>query len=191
MKREQVKEKYKWKIEDIFSSDEEWEKCFKEAENSLDFAKYSGKLSSKTALLKLLKENDEYSKTLTRLAVYAHMRNDEDRGVSKYSAYNSKVGALWSKYATELSFYEPEMAMLDNDYLNSLIYDKDFYDYDYDIKRIIKGKPHVISEAEERLIGMAGEVLDSFYESFGMIDNLDLPLPEIEWEGKTTKLTHG
>ena len=191
MKREQVKEKYKWKIEDIFSTDEEWEKCLERAEKSLDLAKYAGKLSSKTTLLKFLKENDAYSKTLERLAVYAHMRNDEDRGVSKYNSYKSKVGALWAKYATELSFYEPEMAKLDDKYLNSLIADKDFSDYDYDIKRIIKGKPHVISEAEERLIGMAGEVFESFIESFGMIDNLDLPLPEIEWEGKMTKLTHG
>ncbi len=191
MKREQVKERYKWKIEDIFSSDEEWEKCFENAEKCLDLAKYAGKLSSKTTLLKFLKENDEYGKTLERLAVYAHMRNDEDRGISKYSSYKSKVGALWAKYATELSFYEPEMAKLEDDYLNSLISDKEFSDYDYDIKRIIKGKPHVISEAEERLMGMAGEIFDSFYESFGMIDNLDLPLPDIEWEGKTTKLTHG
>jgi len=191
MKREQVKERYKWKIEDIFASDEEWEKAFEKAEKSLNFSKYAGKLSSKTELLKFLKENDDFAIQIERLAVYSHMRNDEDRGVSKYNSYQSKVGALWSKYATELSFFEPEMAKLDDSYLNSLIEDEEFSDYDYEIKRIIKNKPHVISEAEERLIGMAGEIFDTFYESFGMIDNLDLPLPEIEWEGKTTKLTHG
>lgn len=191
MKREQVKEKYKWKIEDIFSSDEEWEKCFEKAEKSLAFAQYAGKLSLKDSLLKFFKANDEYSKTLGRLAVYAHMRFDEDMGVSKYNSYQSKIGALWAKYATELSFYEPEMAKLDDGYLKALIADKEFSDYDYELKRIIAGKPHVISEAEERLIGMAGEVFGSFRESFGMIDNLDLPLPEMEWEGKTIKITHG
>lgn len=191
MKREQVKEKYKWKIEDIFSSDDEWEKCFEKAEKSLAFAQYAGKLSLKDSLLKFFKANDEYSKTLGRLAVYAHMRFDEDRGVSKYNSYQSKIGALWAKYATELSFYEPEMANLDDGYLKALIADKEFFDYDYELKRIIAGKPHVISEAEERLIGMAGEVFGSFRESFGMIDNLDLPLPEMEWEGKTIKITHG
>ena len=38
---------------------------------------------------------------------------------------------------------------------------------------------------------MAGEILDGFYDNFSMIDNLDLPLPEIEWEGKKIKLSHG
>lgn len=191
MKREQVKEKYKWKIEDIYPTDEEWEKTFKKAEKNLAFSHYAGKLSDKATLLKFLRENEEYGKDLERLAVYAHMRNDEDRGVSKYNAYKAKIGALWAKYATELSFYEPEMAKLSDEYLNSLVADKDFSDFDYDIKRIIAGKPHVVSEAEERLVGMAGEIFESFIESFGMIDNLDLPLPEIEWEGKKTKLTHG
>ncbi len=191
MTREQVKEQYKWKIEDIFATDEDWEKAFKKAESNLDLSLYSGKLGQKDELLKFLKANDEFSISLERLGVYAHMRNDENRGVSKYNSYKAKVGALYSKYAAELAFYEPEMAKLDESYLNSLISDKDFADYDYQIKRIIKGKPHVISQAEEKLIGMAGEIFDSFIESFGMIDNLDLPLPEIEWEGKKTKLTHG
>lgn len=191
MKREQVKEKYKWKIEDIFPSDEEWEKCFETAEKSLTFSRYAGKLSDNATLLKFLKENDGFGKNLERLAVYAHMRNDEDRGVSKYSAYKSKIGALWSKYATELSFYEPEMVKMPDGYLDALIADKDFADYDCDLKKIKRNKPHVLSEAEERLIGMAGEIFDTPYETFGMIDSLDLPLPEIEWEGKKTKLTHG
>ena len=38
---------------------------------------------------------------------------------------------------------------------------------------------------------MSGEILDGFYENFSMIDNLDLPLPEIEWNGETVNLSHG
>ena len=37
MKREQVKERYKWKIEDIYPSDEEWEKDFENLQSRLDF----------------------------------------------------------------------------------------------------------------------------------------------------------
>ncbi|MDE6868723.1 MAG: oligoendopeptidase F [Clostridia bacterium] len=191
MKRSEVKEKYKWKIEDIFSSDEEWEKTFDKTEKSLDFSKYAGNLSDSDTLLKFFKANDEFDKNLSRLAVFAHMRHDEDASVSKYTAYYAKVGALNSKYATELSFFEPEMARQKESYLNSLLSDKRFSDYDYELKRIIARKPHTVSEAEERLIGMSGEILGSFYESFSMIDNLDLHLPEIEWEGEKVNLSHG
>ena len=69
--------------------------------------------------------------------------------------------------------------------------DKRFADYDYILKKIIKRKPHTVTEKEERLIGMAGEIFDSFIETFGKIDNLELPLPEIELEGENVKLSHG
>ena len=42
MERSEVEAKYKWKTEDIFSSDEEWEKCFAEAEKLLDFSAFEG-----------------------------------------------------------------------------------------------------------------------------------------------------
>lgn len=58
MKREQVKERYKWKIEDIYPSDEEWEKDFENLQSRLDFSAYAGKLGEKETLLKFLKAND-------------------------------------------------------------------------------------------------------------------------------------
>lgn len=59
------------------------------------------------------------------------------------------------------------------------------------LKTLIKRKPHVIPEAEERLVALAGETLGTFSEIFSMIDNADLPLPEIELDGEKTKITHG
>lgn len=191
MKREQVCKEHKWKIEDIFSSDAEWEKEFEKADKELSFSKYAGKLSDAATLLEFLGANDEYCMKLERLVLYAHMRHDEDSSVSKYGAYYAKICALFARYSTELAFFEPEMAKQDKKYLESLISDKRFAAYDYQLKRIIARKPHVISECEERLIGMAGEVFGTFKETFGMIDNVDLPFPEIEWQGKKTKVSHG
>lgn len=191
MKRDQVKERYKWKIEDIFTTDGDWEKCFAETEKSLKFSEYSGKLGNSDTLLDFFKRHDAFNIHFERLAVYAHMKKDEDASVSKYGAYYAKINALYSKYATELAFFEPEMAGMDEKYLLSLISDKRFADYDYELKRIIRRKPHVVSEREERLVGLCGETLSTFSETFGMIDNVELPLPEIEWEGEKIKLSHG
>lgn len=191
MKREQVKEAYKWNTSDIFATDEDWEKSFEKAEKSINFSKYAGKLSDADVLLKFLKENDEFGILLERLYLYAHMRHDEDAGVAKYGAYYAKMRSLVAKYSTEMSFFEPEMAKLDESYLNSVISDKRFADHDYDLKRVIERKIHTVSEAEERIVGMSSEILDNFYLSFSAIDTLDLPLPEMEWEGENVKITHG
>jgi oligoendopeptidase F len=191
MERSQVQESHKWKIEDIYPTDEDWEKEYEVALKRADFSAYAGKLGDKATLLKFLKANDEFMKVLERLAVYANLRRDEDTRISKYASYEGKTGMLFSKYSSSVAFYEPELASQSESYLNDLVNDKDFADYDYQIKRLIKSKPHVLSEGEEKIIALAGETLDTFSDTFAMIDNADLPLPTIEYEGKTVKLTHG
>ena len=191
MKRQDVKTEYKWKTQDIFASDEKWEEDFKKAQNIPAFSKYSGKLGDKKQLLKFLRENDEYSKLIDRLAIYANICNDEDKTVALHAEQYSRIFPIFTQYSAEVAFFEPEMAKLDDKYLNSIVNDPDFSDYDYQIKTIIKKKAHAVSEAEERIIGMSYEVFNTFSETFGMIDNLDLPMPEIEYNGETTKLTHG
>ena len=191
MERNQVEQRFKWNTDDIFPSDEAWEKAYAEAEKEINFSQYAGKLGNRSDLLAFLKANDEFLKKVERVFLYASMKHDEDTRISKYTAYSSKCDALISKYSAELAFFEPELASQTEEYLNSLVADKDFSDYDYTLKTLIKRKPHVIPEAEERLVALAGETLGSFSDIFSMIDNADLPLPEIELDGKNVKLTHG
>ncbi len=191
MNRQEVSEQYKWKLEDIYSSDEKWEEDFALAQKKNDFSKYSGKLGDRNVLLKYLRENDGYCKILDKLVAYAQLHGDEDRGVEKYRIMFSKIYSLFTEYSTETAFFEPEMSKLDDSYLSAIAADPDFSDYDYMIRRIIARKKHAVSEAEEKIMGMAQEIFYGYQEVFGMIESLDLPLPEIEYEGKTQKLTHG
>ena len=191
MERNQVEQRYTWNTDELFTSDDEWEKAYAEAESLINFSAYAGKLGDRATLLKLLRQNDEFSKKLERVFLYASMKHDEDTRVSKYNAYNARCMALYSKYSADMAFFEPELSAQEESYLDSLVCDKDFSDYDYMLSTIIKGKPHIIPEAEERLVALAGETLDSFSDIFSMIDNADLPLPEIEFEGEKSRLSHG
>lgn len=191
MEREKVQDRYKWNVKDIFASDEQWEQTAEELSSKIDFSAYQGKLGDKTTLLKYLKANDELIIQLERIAVYANLKRDEDTRKAKYNSYSGKIDMIFSNYCAATAFFEPEMASMDEAYLKELIADKDFSDYDYQIKLLLKRREHVVSEKEERLVALAGETLGSFSDIFAMIDNADLPLPEIEWEGKMRKLTHG
>lgn len=191
MNREQVKDCYKWNVSDIFESDVQWEKAVEKLFSAIDFSAYQGKLDDKATLLEYLKKNDALTIELEHAAVYANLKRDEDTRISKYNSYSGKIDMLFSRYCTATAFFEPEMAALDESYLKDLIADKQFSDYDYQIKLLLKRRSHVISEKEERLVALSGEALGSFYDIFAMIDNADLPLPEIEWDGKMRKLSHG
>ncbi len=189
--RSEVSENLKWRLTDIFSSDEEFKALLKDVEGRLDFAKYEGKLSDEATLLKCLKELDKVDYDIEKLAVYAHMKKDLDTRDSEANALNSMVSNLFVKYASGLSFMTPELTALSDEKLNAIIANPDFADYDYQLKGILKTKPHVLSKESETILAMGGQVFGGFSDIFTMIDNADMPYPEIDIDGKKVKVTHG
>ncbi|MDE7076945.1 MAG: hypothetical protein K2O62_06450, partial [Clostridia bacterium] len=140
MERKDIDVQHTWNVEQIYASDEAWEKEAEELNSKLDFSKYAGKLGDKDTLLKYLKENDKLTAELERLAVYANLKRDEDTRVAKYNAYSGKIDMIFSRYCSATAFFEPEMAALDDGYLQELLEDPDFSDYDYQINLLIKRK---------------------------------------------------
>ena len=119
--RSEVSENLKWKLTDIFRSDDEFKALLKDVEGRLDFAKYEGKLSDEATLLKCLKELDKVDYDIEKLAVYAHMKKDLDTRDSEANALNSMVSNLFVKYASGLSFMTPELTALSDEKLNAII----------------------------------------------------------------------
>lgn len=191
MERNEVRLNYTWKTDDIFASDEAWEKEYERLNGEVCFSVYAGKLGDRAKLLEYLKKTDDFSVSFEKLYGYAHLKHDEDTRDGKYSSYRGKALMLYSRFGMETSFYESEMVSYSDGYLNSLIEDKDFSDYDYQLKLIVRSKAHIPGEAEQKVVALASETLGSFNEIFGMIDNIDLPLPEMEIDGQRQKLTHG
>ena len=113
MQRKDVKAEYTWKLTDIVGSDGEWEKRADALFAEINLSKYAGKLSDKGTLLKYLRESDELSIEFEKLAVYANLKRDEDTRLTKYNAYNGKIDMIYSKFATETAFFEPELAATD------------------------------------------------------------------------------
>lgn len=194
MERKDVKTEYKWKLEDIFPSDEAWEEELKKVEKEVgeyDFSRFSGKLSDKKTVLEFFALRDQGFRRIEKLYVYASMRHDEDLRVSKYTSYTAMMGTLVSKLMAATAFVEPELTALDDSVLSSWIVDPDFKDYDYTLSRIRDEKPHVLSEGEEKLLALSSDVLGGFQTVFSMLDNADLNLPKGKFGGKEVQMSHG
>ena len=192
MERNQVEDKYKWKTQDIFTSDEEWENCYEQAKKLISFSEFEGKLGEADMLLAFFRKQEEVGRMLERLHLYAHMRHDEDSRVAKYTAMQSKSMSLYVSFSSAVAFSEPELTALPDSVLESYANDKQFEDYDYFFRQLIKGKEHILSAAEEKILAQSGEMYSQFQNIFSMIDNADLRFGQIEDEnGNAIELTHG
>lgn len=193
MKRADVKTQYKWKLEDIYATDEKWEEDYNSLKERVDQPLvYRGKLSDADSLLKCFNLVDELMIVAERLYSYAHMRKDEDASCDKYVGMADKALSLYIALSASLSFTEPELSALPENVLQSFIDDSKFAKYSYNLKQIKRSKAHILSEEGEKLMTMASESMGYFRNTFSMIDNVDLPLPKVKNDkGETVQLTHG
>ena len=194
MERTEIAENLKWKTSDIFTNDEAWESEYAAIEQEYlgyDFSAYKGKLGDKGTLLACFDFSDKVTRRIEKLYLYAHLLHDQDVRVSKYTSMNAKVGALISKIFAQFSFVEPELTKLDDGILQSFIADPDFAAYEYKLRQISKSKAHVLSEAEEKLLTLGGDVMDEFRGVFTMLDNANLNLPKATYNGEEIQMSHG
>lgn len=189
--RNNVPENRKWRVEDIYETQEDWEKVYASVEGKLDFSKYEGKLADADMLFECLEKLNEVEYDLSQLSVYAFMRRDEDTRKSEFAALQARVQMLGMKLSGNIAFLTPELTALPVETLEAFAKEPRFADYDYSLRRIIADKPHVLSKEIEELLSQESRIFSGYSQVFSMIDNADFPYPTITMDGKKVQLTHG
>ena len=189
--RQDVPSNLKWRLNDIFESLDAWNESYAEVAGMLDFSMYEGKLGDPDMLFECLEQINKVSYKLMHLAVYASMWHDEDTRNSEAMALDSRVELIWMQFAGAVAFVTPEVVAQPTEYLESLLKDERFADYDYTIRMNIKNKPHVLSKEIEGLLAQEGTIFGGFQKVFGMIDNADFPYPTVKVDGEKVQVTHG
>ena len=189
--RNEVAENLKWRLTDIFKDAAEFDALLDKVSKIADMSAYEGKLSDKKTLLECLKKMDEIDTDLEKLDVYAYMKKDLDTRDSESQALLTRVENVIISYSSSISFMTTELTSLPEKYLEEVIADPDFKDYDYNLKCLLKRKKHVLSKESENVLAMGGQVFGGFHDIFSMIDTADMPFPTIDVDGKPVKVTHG
>ncbi len=193
--RDQIDARYKWKLEDIYPSDEQWEQDFTAARAMVErFSQYRGQVTaSADKLLEVIKTYEQLNQRLEKLYVYARMRSDEDQTVAKYQAMSDRAQGLSVQANSAMAFFVPEILSLEEQRLEQYFQDRpELRLYDFFLKEILREKPHRRSPEEEEIIAMAGELAQAPSNIFSVLDNAEIRLPSIRDEqGQEVELTKG
>lgn len=180
--RSEIEEKYKWRLENIYETDELWEKDFEEVKAGIPVVEgYRGRLGeSAETLLSLFGIQDKVGVKLGKLYVYSHMRRDEDTGNSTYQALADRAESLATDYAAASSFIVPEILQIPEEtLLGWLKISPGLELYRHRIEDLIRTKAHTLSPEMERLLAMSSEVTRAPRTIFSMLDNADIRYPSI------------
>lgn len=194
-KRNEISDEFKWRLEDMVSSKEEWENMYKEIMSMTEeITSYSGKLKeSADTLLDCLKKRDQLEEKLSRLYVYSNMKLHEDANNSEAQNTAEKANSLMVKVNSSISFIEPEISSMSNDLLKNYMESADglkLYKTYFD--DLLRKKEHILSMEEELLLARAQELAGTPENIFAMFNNADLKFPTIKGEdGNDVELTKG
>lgn len=195
LKRSEVSEEYKWKLQHIYSTNELWEKDFsKLKELSTNLIKFKDTLGlSSSNLLNCLNANSELERLFEKVYVYAQMKSHEDTTDSYYQGLADRSESLRSELSSYNAFITPEILSIENDKLETFISEnKELQLYEKYLKEITRNKPYILSPAEEKILAMAGEITQGPDNIFNMINNADIKFPSIKDEnGNEVELTKG
>lgn len=193
--RDQIDPRYKWRLEAIYKSDEQWETDFARVREWLpDAAAFQGRLGeSAQALYECFRTRDRILETFGRVASYAHMRRDEDTRVAKYQGMADRITRLATQLGEVLSYISPELLAIEPSKLSGFMAThKDLALYRQHIDDAVRMRPHTLSAREEEIVAMTGDLAQGPYSVFSMLNNADLKFPTIKDEqGRDVEVTKG
>lgn len=194
-KRSEIPQEMKWKIEDLYASNEQWERDFQEVKNlTVKIQDFEGKLGdSAENLYDCLKTQDLLAEKMGRLYAYARMRRDEDNTNPTYQALTDRAATLSVHVSSATAFVVPEILQIPSDRIHSFLEQEDGLKlYRFALEEIIRTRDHVLSPAEEQLLAQVGELAHGPSTIFGMLNNADMKFPNIKDEnGDEVELTKG
>ena len=144
-----------WDLTRIYKTQEEFEADLKKMKEEVipALAGLEGKLGQAKTLSQYLALQREADRLLSRLSMFASMRSDLDKRNVTNATDLSKVENLFNDYNSAVSYADPEILKLGQDYISSHFEkhpeDKDF---DFEFDKLFRGAKHVLPGDQEKLV---------------------------------------
>lgn len=193
LKRENVKKENTWALEDIYSSDDLWEKELEEFNSLCDKlpAFESHLTESADSLYNYFNLAEKCEKLFERIYMYANQSLHVDMTNSKYQDFSARATTAMMKLNSNTSFATPELLSADESLIHGFLAEKsELRIYEKFFERLFKKKAHVLSKEEERLLASVYDVASTSEDIYTMFSNADLKFDQIHDEnGNLVDLT--
>lgn len=194
MKREEISNEFKWKMEDLYPTEDLWEADYQKVADCVPMIKsFEGTLGdSAKQLCKMQEYYDEINRTVEKLHVYANQRMHENTANAYYQGLVGRIQVLEVQLMEATSFIMPEILAIPEDKFREMLKSEVLAKYRTYFGRILRKKAHVLSGEMEELLAGAREVGEGPSDIFMMFNNADIKFPVITGEdGEPVEITHG
>jgi len=192
--RSQVNVVDTWDLKPLYKSDAAWQRAFTELEKGVTaFERYRGKLGTSAKVLRACCDTEnELDQLAERLSYYAFLKSAEDVANSTYQGMVGQFMNLATRVQEATSFISPEIQSIPKAKMSKMLKSSLLKDYRYALEKLLRYRPHILSQKEERLLAMQGEVSGTARKVFDQLHDADMKFGTLKDEnGRETELTNG
>jgi oligoendopeptidase F len=165
-----------WDLATLCRSDAEWEAGLAAWEARIPaFAAFAGTLGSSAERLAECLANDvAFDREGDRLGTYAHLRASEDQAAPEGQRMAGRFQHVATRAGEAASFIGPEILAIPSATLDAWMETAALAPYRLMLERLVRTRPHVLSDREEKLLAMQGTFAGTAAKVFRQLTDADL-----------------
>ena len=182
-----------WDLGSLYADDAAWEADFAEWQKKVPrYDRFEGTLGDgPAAVAKCLKFDGEIDRLGERLGTYVFLKTSQDVADSGYQGMHQRYMGVASKAGQASSFISPELLALPKRKLASYLEAKELKRFRLALERLVRRKPHTLSQSGENLLAMQGEMAEATNGIFSQLNDSDLDFGKVkDGAGNPVELTH-
>ena len=174
--RADIPEKDKWDLRHLFADVSKWQEDFAWVQQTYPLlTAWKGKLGESA---KNLAECLEFEKTIDqkieRLYHFASLQLAQDSANTEYLARVGQIQNLLTKIGETSAFLIPEIQAIPDEKFEKFMADLALKEWRIQLHKIRRLKPHVLSEAEERILALGAVALSGYDDAFSQLTDVDM-----------------
>jgi oligoendopeptidase F len=194
-RREEIPDRFKWNLNDIFNSWTDWEAAYKRLEAGIDsYAALKGTLSQgPERLLAAFRLSEELGQLAYRVWYYPSLQYDQDQRDNTVNARRQQVQILFARWKQAESWFNPELLQIPLERVRQWMdQESDLRIYRFAIEDLYRQQEHVLDESGERLMSLAARLAASPNDAYWALSTADAKFPSITLSnGETVTVSYG
>ncbi len=181
--RTEVDTEYRWDLESVYTSDEDWEAAFEATRERVpELEQYEGRLlDDPGTLLAAFETQESVLREVSRVATYANLRSAEDQRVAEYQSMATRAKSLAAEARSASSYVEVELQELDEAQFDAFVEQEPaLAAYEHVVDDARRTREHTRSAEVESVLADLSEVTGSASEVYSMLTDADMTFPTVE-----------
>ena len=191
MNKNQIPEKDTWDLTLLYKTHDDYLKDFEKIKVLLEKElTFKGKLNNKKDILESLKVSSELMLILERMEVYLSLRKSKNGADVSAIEDLEELENFLVDYGTKTAFTSVELSQLSDEFIDDLIKDPDFADYNMSFKHLKEDKKHILDEQREMMLAKISSFA-GFSSLFSKLDDIEIKFDNITLDnGEKVELTN-